>query len=88
MTKRISAVTVPALRARITSINTMKSKQNGRHFVDDTFKLIFLNKIKSTFIQISQKYVPKSSINNNLVSIQIMASRRIGDTPLIESMVA
>ena len=88
MTKRISAVTVPALRARITSINTMKSKQNGRQFVDDTFKLIFLNKIKSTFIQISQKYVPKSSINNNLVSIQIMASRRIGDTPLIESMVA
>ena len=45
-------------------INTLRPRQNGRHFADDTFKRIFLNKNVEIWMKISLKFVPKGLINN------------------------
>ena len=44
--------------------NTWKPRQNCRHFPDDIFKYIFLNKNVYISIEISLKFVPKGPINN------------------------
>ena len=66
--------------------NTLRQRQNGRRFADDTFKRIFLNENVRISIKISPKFVPKGSINNNPALGQIMAWRRSGDKPLSEPM--
>ena len=53
---------------------------------DDIFKRIFLNGNVIIYIQISLKFVPKSSIDNKPALVQVMAWRRIGDKPLSEPM--
>ena len=63
-------------------INTLRPRQNGRHFAEDTFKRIFLNENVIISIQISLKFVPKGPINNIPALVQIMAWRRSGDKPL------
>ena len=45
------------------SFNILRLRQNGSHFVDNTFKCIFMN--ANLLIQISPKFVPKDSVNNN-----------------------
>ena len=45
-------------------INTLRPRQNGRHFADDTFKPIFLNANIRISIKISLNFVPKVPINN------------------------
>ena len=65
---------------------TLRPKQNGRHFPDDNFKCIFLNKNLWNSIKISLKFVPKGPINNIPALVQIMAWRRPGDKPLSEPM--
>ena len=67
--------------------NTWRPRQNGRPYVDDTFKRIFLNENVRISIKISQKLVPKGPINNNPAMVQIMAWRRSGDKPLSEPMI-
>ena len=67
-------------------INTLRPRQHGRNFADDTFKRIFLNENVTTSIKISLKFVPKGSINNIPALVQIMAWRRPGDKPLSEAM--
>ena len=67
-------------------INTLRPRQNGRHFVDGTFKSIFMNENVWIQIKISLKFVPKGPINNNPAFVQIMAWRRSGDKPLSEPM--
>ena len=64
--------------------NTLRPRQNGRHFPDNIFKCIFLFVNVWSWIKISLKFVPKVRINNIPVLIQIMAWRRIGDKPLSE----
>ena len=66
--------------------NTLRPRQNGRHFPDDIFKCIFLNENIWTSIKFSLKFVPMGPINNILALIQIMAWRRPGDKPLSEPM--
>ena len=66
--------------------NTLRPRQNGRHFADDTFKRIFLNENVRISIKISLKFVPKCPINNIPALVQIMAWRRPGDKPLSEPM--
>ena len=66
--------------------NTLRSRQNGRHFADDTFKRIFLNENVRILLKISLKFVPKVRINNIPALVQIMAWRRPGDKPLSEPM--
>ena len=65
-------------------VNTLRPRQNGRRFADDTFKRIFLDENVRISIKISLKFVPKGPINNNPALVQIMAWRRSGDKPLSE----
>ena len=66
---------------------TLRPRQNGRHFADDTFKYIFLNENVIISVIISLKFVPKGPINNIAALVQIMAWHRSGDKPLSEPMV-
>ena len=68
------------------TINTLRPRQNGCHFADDTFKHIFLNENVIISTKISLKCVPKGPINNIPALVQIMAWRRPGDKPLSEPM--
>ena len=67
-------------------VNTLRPRQNGRLFADDTFKRIFLNENIKISIKISLKFVPRGLINTIPSSVQIMAYRRPGDKPLSEPM--
>ena len=66
--------------------NTLRLRQNGRHFADDIFKYIFLNENTSVSINTSLEFVPQGRINNIPSLVQIMAWRRLGDKPLSEPM--
>ena len=66
-------------------VSTLRPRQNGRRFADDTFKRIFLNENVRLSIKISLKFLPKGPINNPAL-VQIMAWRRPGDKPLSEPM--
>ena len=44
--------------------NTLRPKQDGRHFADDIFTCIFLNENAWILIKISLKFVSKGPINN------------------------
>ena len=79
-------VLIPNSHARC--FNTLRSRQNGRRFADDTFKRNFLNENVRISIKISLKFVPKGPINNNPALLQIMVWRWSGDKPLSEPMVA
>ena len=62
------------------SVNTSRSRQNGRHFADDIFKCSFLNEKGWTSLNISLTFVPNVRINNIPALVQIMAWRRPGAT--------
>ena len=68
------------------SINTLRPRQNGRHFADDIFKCIFLNENAWISINISLKFVPNGPINNIPALVQIMAWRCSGDKPFSEPL--
>ena len=68
----------------IKSFNTLRPRQNGRHFPDDNFKRIFFNEDVKIPIRISLKFVPKGPIDNIPSLVQIMAWRRAGHKPLFE----
>ena len=70
----------------LSSLNTLRQRQNGRHFADDTFNRIFVNENARISIKFSLKFVPKGPVNNIPALVQIMAWRRPGDKPLSESM--
>ena len=53
---------------------------------DDISKCIFLNENDKILIQISQKLVPRSPIDNKSALVQVMAWRRTGDKPLPDPM--
>ena len=59
---------------------------DGRHFSEDIFKCIFLDKSVWIMINISLNFVPKCPINKIPALVQIMAWRRWGDKPLSEPM--
>ena len=71
----------------ITRFNTLRSRQDGRHYPEDIFKCIFLNENVWISNEISLKFVPKGPINNIPSLVQMMAWRRPGDKPLSEPMV-
>ena len=73
----------PSLR-NFLQLNTLRPRQNGRHFPDGIFKWIFLNEIILILIKISLTFVPRGRINNIPALVQIMAWRRSGDKPLSE----
>ena len=67
-------------------LNTLRPRQNGRHFPDDIFKRIFFNENVWISFKISLKFVPKGPINSIPALVQITAWRRPGDKPLSEAM--
>ena len=69
-----------------TRVDTLRPRQNGRHFPDDISKCIFFNENVWISFKISRKFVPKGPINNTPAFVQIMAWRRPGDKPLSEPM--
>ena len=81
-----SFVTPVCYAARISAFNSLRPRQNRRHFADDIFKCIFFNETIWILIKISLKFVPKGPINNIPALVQIMAWRRPGDKPLSEPM--
>ena len=83
---RISFYTTIVLD-KIVWFNTLRPRQNGRHFADDIFKRIFMNENVGISINISLKLVPKNLINNIPALVQMMAWRRPGDKPLSEPMI-
>ena len=60
------------------SVNTLRPRQDGRHFADDIFTCIFFNENCCILI--------KFSLDNDPSLVQIMAWRRSGDKPLSEPM--
>ena len=70
----------------VIEVNTLRPRQNGRHFADDNFKCILLNENVWIMVKNSLKFVPKVTINNIPALVQIMAWRRPGDKPLSEPM--
>ena len=66
--------------------NTLRPRQNGRHFADNIFKCILVNENVRIVIKISLKFVPKDPINYIPALVQIMAWHRPGDKPLSEPM--
>ena len=70
------------------SLNTLRPRQNGRHFPDDIFKWIFLNEYVWISINISLKFVPRGPINNIPTLVQVMAWRRPGHRPLSEPIMS
>ena len=65
-------------------INTLRPRQNGRHFADEVFKCFFLNENVQISLKISLKFVPKGPINNIPALVHIMPWCRPGDMPLGE----
>ena len=57
----------------ITLLNTLRPRQNGRLFADDTFKRIFLNENIRISTKNSLKFVSKGLINNIPTLVLIMA---------------
>ena len=88
-------ISIPFLDVKFTTvvttyqwaIKTLRPRQNGRQFADDTSKRIFLNENVRISIKIPLKFVHKGPINNISVLVQIMAWRRPGDKPLSEPMI-
>ena len=68
--------------------NTLNPRQNGRHFLDNIFKCIFINEGILILTKISLKFVPKGPINNLPALVQIMAWCQPEDEPLSEPMMA
>ena len=69
-----------------TSLNILSPRKNGLLFQTTSSNAFFLHESISISIKVSLKFVPRSSINNILALVQIMAWRRSGDRPLSESM--
>ena len=73
-----------SMKKKIRGFNTLRQRQNGRHFTDDTFKCIFLNENVWIYIKMSLKFVPKGPINNIPALVQIMVWFQAGYKPLSE----
>ena len=65
-------------------MNTLRLRQNYRHFSGNIFKCIFLNENIQISFKIPLKYI---QINNITALVQIMAWHRPGKKPLSEPMV-
>ena len=72
--------------SKLVAANTLRPRQNGRLFADDTVKRIFLNENIRISIRISLKFVPKGLINNIPALVLIMTWRRPGHKPLTKPM--
>ena len=65
-------------------VNTLRPRQNGRHFLVAIFNCYFLDENVWILIKISLNFVPKFPINNIRALVQIMAWRQPGNKPSSE----
>ena len=70
----------------LTDLNTLRPRQNGRHFANYNFTCIFVNKNVWIPIKMSLRYISKGPIHNIPTLVQIMAWRHPGDKPLSKPM--
>ena len=70
----------------IALLNTLRPRQDGRHFPNKIFPCIFLNENVQILLNIWVKFVPRDPINNISSLVPIMAWRRPGDKPFSEPM--
>ena len=68
------------------ALNTLRPRQERRHFTDNYFTCILFNENCCILIKFSLKYVRKGPDDNNPALVQIMAWRRSGDKSLSEPM--
>ena len=68
----------------VSSLNTLRLRQNSCHFADDIFKRIFVNEKVWISIKISLKFVSKCPVSNMSALVQIMAGHWPGCKPLSE----
>ena len=71
----------------IMSQHSLRPRQSGRYFADDTFKCISLNENLWISFTVSPKFVSKVPTNNIAALIQIMAWCQPDDKPLSEPMI-
>ena len=69
-------------------LNTLKPRQNCRHFGDDIYKCIFFHENVWISFNMSHNFVLKFRINNIPVLVQAMTWCRSGDKQLPEPMVS
>ena len=62
--QRRECFTPATLHSSNINVNTLRPRQNGRHFADDIFKYISLNENVWISIKNSLKFVPKGPISN------------------------
>ena len=67
-------------------METLRPRQNVRHFADAIMKCISLNENARLWNKISMKYVLRGLIDNMAELIKIMARRRPDDKPLSKPM--
>ena len=67
-------------------INTLRPRQNGRHFPYDIFKWILLYENVWISVNISLKFVLRGPSNNIPTLVRVMTWRRPGDKPLSGQM--
>ena len=70
----------------LASLNTLRPRQNDRHFADDIHKCIWLNETVQISLKNSLNFVPKCLIANTAALVQIWAWRWTGDKALYEPM--
>ena len=63
-------------------INTLRLRQNGRHFADEIFRRTSFNEDIWILINVSLNFVPKGQINNIPALVQIIAWHQRGHKPL------
>ena len=69
-------------------INALRCEQNTRRYADDIFNSILLIEHVCILIEISLKFIPKSSVDNKAVWIQIRVLCPASSEPLPESAMA
>ena len=75
-----------AVQSCYNTVNTLRPRQNGRHFPDSIFECIFLNENIWISLKISLKFVSKGPIYNIPALVQSMAWCLPGGKPLSEQM--
>ena len=73
-----------SILSRPQCVNASPPGHNGRHFAEDNFRSIFVNKKIRSLIKNSLKIVPRVPTHKNPALVLIMGWCRIGDKPLSE----
>ena len=65
MSISVSLARISEMICVVNGLNTLRPRQDGRHFADDIFMGIFFNEDCCILIKLSLKYVRKGPIDNN-----------------------